>query len=78
MGYLRKSIKEIHDALMSGVVTPEELVREALTKAHDNTDNAFEYICDKEAYEELKNLDSKDKNNLLWGIPFVCKDNFST
>ena len=51
MGYLRRSIKEIHEALISGAVTPEELVREALTKAHDNNDNAFEYICDKEAYE---------------------------
>lgn len=78
MGYLRKSIKEIHEALIAGEVTPEELVREAITKAHDNDDNAFEYICDKEAFEELNNLDSKDKNNLLWGIPFVCKDNFST
>ena len=78
MGYLRKSIKEIHEALVSGAVTPEELVREALTKAHDNDDNAFEYICDKEAFEALKDLDSKDKNNILWGIPFVCKDNFST
>lgn len=78
MGYLRKSIREIHDALMSGLVTPEELVREALTKAHDNNDNAFEYFCDKEAYEQLKELDSKDKNSLLWGIPFACKDNFST
>ena len=78
MGYLRRSIKEIHEALISGAVTPEELVREALTKAHDNNDNAFEYICDKEAYEQIKDLGSKDKNNMLWGIPFVCKDNFST
>lgn len=78
MGYLCKSIKEIHEELISGAVTPEELVREALTKAHDNDDNAFEYICDKEAYDALKDLDSKDKNNLFWGIPFVCKDNFSS
>lgn len=78
MGYLRKSIKEIHEALISGLVIPEELVREALTKAHDNQDNAFEYICDKEVEDALKSLNSKDKNNLLWGIPFVCKDNFST
>jgi len=78
MGYLRKSIKEIHEALVNGFVTPQELVREALTKAHDNNDNAFEYICDKEAYEAIKSLESKDKNNILWGIPFVVKDNFST
>ena len=26
----------------------------------------------------MNKLDNKDKNNLMWGIPFVIKDNFST
>lgn len=78
MGYLRKSISEIHEALINGLVTPEELVREALNKAHKDSNNAFEFICDEYAYSKLKELDSKDKNNMLWGIPFVIKDNFST
>ena len=78
MGYLRKSIYEIHEALINNLVTPEELLREALTKAHKDTNNAFEFICDEFAYEELKTLQNKDKNNLLWGIPYAIKDNFST
>lgn len=78
MGYLRKSIYEIHQALMDGLVTPEELVREALTKAHKDNNNAFEFISDEFAYEELKHLNEKDKNNLFWGIPYAIKDNFST
>lgn len=78
MGFLRKSIYEIHEALINGLVTPEELVREALTKAHDDKNNAFEFISDDFAYEELKHLNEKDKNNLFWGIPYALKDNFST
>ena len=78
MEFLDKSITEIHDALIKGLVTPNELVKEALTKAHQNKDNAFEYICDEEALKAIEGLKNKDKNNLLWGIPFVCKDNFST
>lgn len=78
MGYLRKSILEIHDALLNNLVTPNELVREALNKAHKDTNNAFEFICDDFAYSQIIELDKKDKNNPLWGIPFTIKDNFST
>ena len=78
MNYLDLTILEIHQALLKGEVTPLELVEAALKRAKQDTNNAFEYICEKEAYEAVKNLDKKDKNNLMWGIPFVIKDNFST
>lgn len=75
---MNKSIFEIHDALMKGEVTPLDLVLEAIENAKNDDNNAFEYISEKEAIEAVKNLDVSKKGNLLWGIPFTLKDNFST
>ena len=78
MNYLDLTIQEIHKALLQGKVTPLELTKEALKRAREDTNNAFEYICEKEAISAVNNLDESKKNNLLWGIPFVLKDNYST
>ena len=78
MSYLDLTILDMHKALLEGKVTPLELVQESLKRAKEDTNNSFEYICEKEALEAVNNLSSKDKNNPLWGIPFVIKDNFST
>ena len=78
MNYLDLTIEEIHQALLDGKVTPLELVEESLRRAKEDNNNAFEYISEKEALEAVKLLNSKDKNNVMWGIPFVVKDNFST
>ena len=76
MHYLDLTILEIHDALLSNKVTPLELVKEAIDRAKNSKDNAFEYISEKEAFEMVNKLDLKKKSNLLWGIPFILKDNF--
>ena len=78
MSYLDLSIVEMHEAIVSGKVTPLELAKEAIERAKKDTNNAFEYICEKEALEAAANLDESKKNNLLWGIPYALKDNFST
>ena len=78
MSYLDLTIVEIHKALLVGEVTPLELAKEAIERAKKDTNNAFEYICEKEALEAIEALKDKDKNNLMWGVPFVIKDNFST
>ena len=78
MSYLDLTIAEIHQALLNNKVTPLELAQEALKRAKEDDNNAFEYISEKEALEAVKELNNKDKNNLMWGIPFVIKDNFST
>lgn len=78
MSYLDLSITEIHTAIIEGKVTPLELVQEALVRAKKDTNNSFEYICEKEALEEVNNLDPSKKGNLLYGIPYALKDNFST
>ena len=78
MNCLSKNIFEIHQAIVDGKVTPLELVQESLRLAKKDKNNAFEYICEKEAIEKAKNLNIDKKNNLLFGIPIVIKDNFST
>ena len=78
MKYMNLSLTEIHSALIKGEVTPLELVKEAIELAKKDTNNAFEYICEKEALERVKTLDESKKDSLLWGIPVVIKDNYST
>ncbi len=77
MSYLDLTIVEIHQALIERKVTPLELAKEALKRAKENGDNAFEYIMEKEALEIASKL-KEPSNDPLWGIPFVIKDNFST
>ncbi len=78
MNYLDLTIEEIHQALIENKVTPFELAKEAIKRAKEDSNNAFEYIYEKEVSAFIDGLKNKDKNNLFWGIPFVIKDNFST
>ena len=78
MNYLSLNIYEIHKALVNKEVTPLDLVKEALEKIKKDTNNAFEYVYEKEAIEIAKQLKEPEVDNPLWGIPFAIKDNFST
>ena len=78
MDYLSLSITKLHELLIKGEISPLDLVKLAIEKAKADNNNAFEYISEKEALEAVNNLDPNKKENLLWGIPFVLKDNFST
>ncbi len=78
MGYMSKSLTAIHNAIINNEVTPLALVKEAIKLAKEDDNNAFEYICEKEALEKVNKLDPNKKNNLLYGVPVVIKDNFST
>lgn len=73
MKYMHKSIEELHELLVSGKVTSEELIRESLELSHQVQDkyNAFVTILDDA--KETKVTDS-----LLSGIPCGLKDNYST
>ena len=78
MKYMNLSIEQLHEMLIRNEVTPLELVKESLELSKQDDNNSFEYICEKEAIDAVKKLDSSKKNNLLYGIPFVLKDNFCT
>lgn len=78
MNYRGLSIDELHALLVAKKVTPLELAQEALDLAKTDSNNAFEYIMEKEALDFAASLTEPEENNPLWGIPFVIKDNFST
>ena len=71
--YLDKSIRELHELLKKGEITSDDLVREAISKSHEVSDkyNAFVTILDDAKETEVT-------NELLSGIPFGVKDNYST
>ena len=73
MSYMDKSITELHELLVSGKVTSDELVKEAIEKSHEVQEkyNAFVTILD-----DAKG--TKVTDNLLSGIPYGLKDNYST
>ena len=73
MKYMNKSITELHDLLKKGEVTSDELVKESLELSHEVEDkyNAFVTILDDAKGGEVT-------DNLLSGIPYGVKDNYST
>ena len=73
MKYMGLSIEELHELLTSGKVTSDELVKEALELSHKVQEkcNAFVTILD-----DAKGTEVND--NLLSGIPYGIKDNYST
>jgi len=73
MEYMNKGIEEIHEALVKKEVTVEELIKESLEKSYklQSECNAFVTILD-----DAKEVEVTD--NLLSGIPYGIKDNYST
>ena len=68
-----KSIEELHNDLVNGVVSSSDLVSESIKRSHKVQDecNAFVTIMD-----DVKGIEVND--NLLSGIPYGIKDNYST
>ena len=73
MEHMSKTITELHEMLKKGEVTSKDLIKESLEKTHKLQEecNAFVTILD-DAKEE------KITDNLLSGIPYGIKDNYST
>ncbi len=70
---ITESIKELHEDLLNKKTTSKELVSESLEKCHSIQDktNAFVTIIDDAKEQEVT-------DELVSGIPFGIKDNFST
>ena len=70
---ITKSIKELHEDLLNKKVTSRELIDKSLEKCHSIQDktNAFVTIID-----DVKETEVTDE--LVSGIPYGIKDNFST
>ena len=70
---LEKGLVELHEDLVNKKVTSDELVKESLKKSHELQDrcNAFVTILDDAKGETVT-------DNILSGIPYGVKDNYST
>ena len=79
MKYLNKSITEIHELLKSKKLKPIDLVEEAFANIENNKEyNAYITLNKEEAIKQAKELESKEVDNLLFGLPIAVKDNIVT
>ena len=79
MKYLDKTITELHELLKKGTIKPIDLVEEAFTNIENNKElNAYITLNKEEALKEAKELEGKEVDNLLFGLPIAVKDNIVT
>ena len=74
--YLNLSIKEIHELLKKGEITPSILVNECLEKIENSDLNSFITVDREGALKKALELDKMPvPDDLLFGIPIAIKDN---
>ena len=79
MGYLNKNLKEINDLLKKKKIKPIDLVEEAFERIESNKElNAYITLNKETAIERAKELEAKEVDNILFGIPIAVKDNIIT
>ena len=77
--YLEKSIKEINELLKNKTIKPIDLVEETFKKIEENKNlNAYITLNKEEAIKQAKELENKEVDNLLFGLPIAIKDNIVT
>ena len=76
--YLDLSIKEINDLLKSKKIKVTDLVEEAFIRIEESNLNAFITLNKEEALKKAEELDKKEVDNILFGIPIAIKDNIIT
>ena len=76
--YLNKSLKEVHKLLKEKRIKPIDLVNEAFDSIEKNDLNAYITINKEEAIKRAIELEDKEVDNILFGIPIAIKDNIVT
>ena len=76
--YLDLSIKEINELLKNKKVKPIDLVNEAFERIEKSKINSFITLNKEEAIKEALELEEKQVDNILFGIPVAIKDNIVT
>ena len=79
MKYLNKTIQEIHNLLKENKIKPIDLVEEAFENIEKNKElNAYITLNKDEAIKQAKELENKEIDNILFGLPIAVKDNIIT
>jgi aspartyl-tRNA(Asn)/glutamyl-tRNA(Gln) amidotransferase subunit A len=72
------TILQLHEMYVNNETTPFEVVSELIELIKKDNNNFMEQDNFKNALEEAKNLGEVEVDNLLWGIPYLAKDNIAT
>ncbi|MFA5485565.1 MAG: amidase family protein [Bacilli bacterium] len=78
MSYLNLTISELHALYVSGLTTPLNVVNEVIAALERDQNNILEQTMYEEARLFAASLKEVEVDNLLWGIPFLVKDNIAT
>lgn len=78
MKYLGLTISELHELYVKGEATPLDVINEVIAALEKDDNNILEKTMYDEARAIAKNLGGVEVDNLLWGIPFLVKDNIAT
>ena len=77
--YLSLNIKEINELLKKKTIKPIDLVNECFELIEENNDlNAFITLDKENAIKKAIELEEKEVDNILFGIPIAIKDNIVT
>ena len=77
MRYLGLTMAELHELYVSGKATPLDVVNEVIEALTKDKNNILEKTMYEEARSMAQSLTQVEKDNLLWGIPFLVKDNIA-
>lgn len=79
MKYLSLGIEEINKLLKTKKITPVDLVEEAFANIDANKElNAYITLNKEDALKQAKELENKEVDNILFGLPIALKDNIIT
>lgn len=79
MKYLNKKIEEINKLLKEKKIKPIDLVNETFENIENNKElNAYITLNKEDAIKKAKELENKEVDNILFGIPIAVKDNIVT
>jgi aspartyl-tRNA(Asn)/glutamyl-tRNA(Gln) amidotransferase subunit A len=76
--YLNKNINELHELILSGEVTPIDLLDEAENRIKKSTHNSVIEFNREFALKQIESLSDIQKDSKLYGIPVIIKDNIAT
>ena len=78
MRYLDLDIKTINEKLKNKEIKPIDLVNEAFDRIEETNLNCFITLNKEQAIKKAKELEEKEVDNILFGLPIAIKDNIVT
>lgn len=73
-----KSIVSLHKKLVKKEITALDLVKEAIENCKHDPCNSLEATCYDEALKKASKITDVKEDEILKGIPYLAKDNYST